>query len=575
MVKKSGSIWSEENYGGKEYDRLGNFPPKLLLDDSIAQHIIKISSEDEILKNQDSIIIAELFAGRAPISRILKKESKLSFKCHAFDMNEGMRGRKAITWVDHYNSCFDATKVELADSEIEKYDWVVIENGLYATTISDNGTRPFTSQEAKVFRTIALQKAFSMLKPGGYLILSEPLKTSSDFGINAIYNFLQKDIEARKLLNTNLKSFVGVIWEYLFEYIMSRRNNNGSSMIDVLKRNKKFISKTDLLTHKEILEVLKSMGHSERIILSKDDDYLGSNGTYLLRKRLENNIQNKISQMLSKPISLDYPVHDEILITIGKFRRKVYLETNATNYLPIIDKYDKKSSGRTIVFFKKHNIGLAAVATLQPRHKIGLDIESIMKPINHNNFYEGLIQSLIKDSEKVRKAIQTNKKEFNIAELRRLAADNLSRTELIKFLNFLWMDFTSYSKVNEIDIVLFISDEKRLRVFNKCNKINPAEFKVVKDFDLIRTGEKHQTMMVAASSYFFGSWEELKKEKILNDYEIVNIQKLKTKLQTGKNWREIAENVENSVDVISSIHKLIEQAPSNINLYYSDYLMSE
>jgi len=36
MVTKSGSIWSEENYGGKEYDRLENFPPKMLLDDSIA-----------------------------------------------------------------------------------------------------------------------------------------------------------------------------------------------------------------------------------------------------------------------------------------------------------------------------------------------------------------------------------------------------------------------------------------------------------------------------------------------------------------------------------------------------------
>jgi hypothetical protein len=574
-VNKETSVWSQENYGGIEYDRLADFPPKVLLDYTIANHIIETSKDYMEFENGEPIRVAELFAGRAPISRTLKEMNELNFECHAFDKNEDMRGENPLEWVESYQTSFDASEIHLEESEKEKYDWVVIENGLYATSISEDGTRKYTKKEAEILRTIALQKAMNMLKPGGFLVISDALDNTSNFGLKRIKTFLQRDVEARRVLKKNEKGVTEVVWEYVTEHLKKSKNgdNNKASMIDVLKRNREFVAKAQLFTHEENLDLFRRLGMNERVLFSQANDYLGSNGTYILRKLSDIESQDHLPNQLGEPISLKYPVHEKLLDLIGRFRRKVYKETKATDNLPIIDKYDRKKDGMTIIYPNKNHIGLTAVATLQPNDKeIGLDVEDLMLPEGKNKFYQALEEFLYNDSEKVKAAMDKGRK-ISFAEVRRLAADDLPRSDLMIFIGDLWRRFTSYARKEKIDIVLFISDEKRLRIFNHINRNGGAQFKKVEGFDLDREDEELQTMMVSASNYFFGTWEKLEKEGILNDKDISNINNLKSVILNGNSWRETANQLDNSKDIIRSVEKMLYNAPSNVSLYYTDHSM--
>jgi len=260
------SVWKQENYAGIEYDRLGDFPPKILLDYTIANHITQISKDSMMdFENGESLKVAELFAGRAPISRTLKQMGQLNFECHAYDKNEDMKGDNSLEWVESYNTEFDATEISIEESEKEQYDWVVIENGLYATSISEDGTRKYTKREAEILRTIALQKAMSMLKPGGFLIISDALDNTSNFGLKRIKTFLQRDVEARRVLKKDEKGVSSIVWEYVTEHLKkSSSGDKKASMIDVLKRNREFVAKAQLFTHEENIDLFRRLGLNER-----------------------------------------------------------------------------------------------------------------------------------------------------------------------------------------------------------------------------------------------------------------------------------------------------------------------
>ena len=575
QIENESSVWNKENYGGIEYDRLTDFPPKILLDYNLANHIIETSKDYMEFENGEPIMVAELFAGRAPISRTLKERGELNFQCHAFDNNEDMRGQNSLEWVESYQTDFDASEIDLDEREKEKYDWVVIENGLYATSISEDGTPKYTKREAEILRTIALQKAMTMLKPGGFLIISDALDNTGNFGLKRIKTFLQRDVEARKVLKRNEKGVTEVVWEYVTEHIKKSTGGDKkkASMIDVLKRNREFVAKAQLFTHEENLDLFRRLGLNERVLFSQANDYLGSNGTYILRKLSDIESQEDLPNQLGEAITLKYPVHEKLLNLIGRFRRKVYKETKATDNLPIIDEFDRKEDGMTIVYPNKNHIGLTAVASLQPNDKeIGLDVESLMIPKNSKDFYKTLEEFLYGDSKKVKAALDKGK-EISFGEVRRLAADDLPRSDLIIFIGDLWRRFTSYARKEKIDIVLFISDDKRLRIFNRINHDSGAQFKIVEGFDLDRENEELQTMMVSASNYFFGSWEELEREQILTKEDIANINKLKSVILNGNSWRETANQLDKSEDIINSVEKLLHNAPSNVNLYYTDHPM--
>lgn len=568
---ETNSVWKEDVYAGTEYDRLEDFPPKIQLDYSLANNVVEISKAFMEIDKDESIKLAELFAGRAPISKTLKQQGAINFECHAFDLNEDMMGKTIPNWIDSYDTSFDATEINIDCEQIEKYDWVVIENGLYATTISEDGTRKYTKHEAEILRTIALQKAMTMLKPGGFLIISDPLNNTSNFGLKRIKTFLQKDVEARRVLKRDEKGVLSVAWEYVNEHL-GKGKSNKSTMIDVLKRNREFVAKAQLFTHEENLELFNKLGLNERLLYSNENDYLGSNGTYVLRKLSSIDSQFELPNEWGEAISLKYPIHEKLLTLIGSFRRRVYKETNATDNLPIIDDYDRKEEGITMVYPNRNNTGFVAAATLQPKGKIGLDVETLMVPKTEKDFYTQLTKFIYQDSLKVREAMKQGKV-ITFAEVRRLAADNLPRTELITFIGDLWRRFTSYCKKRDLNIVLFVSDEKRLKLFNHINRNGGAQFKKVEGVDLKRDSEELQTMMISASNYFFGDWEKLKRENILSEMDVYFIEKLKSEIRNGDDWRSIALNLDDSNEIIKSVEKLLEKAPSNVNLYYTDHPM--
>ena len=568
------SVWGKDTYGGIEYDRLGEFPPKKLLDRRIAEYIIEISRDSMGFENGESIKVAELFAARAPISRTLKEMNQLNFECHAFDNNEDMKGNNPLDWLDSYNTDFDASEISIEEHEKEKFDWVIIENGLYATSISEDGTRKYTKREAEILRTIALQKAMSMLKPGGFLIISDALDKTSNFGLKRIMTFLQKDVEARRVLKEDEKGKTRIIWKYITEHLMKSVNGNKrASMIDVLKRNREFVAKAQLFTHEENLDLFRRLGLNERILISQANDYLGSNGTYILRKLSDIETQDHLPNQLGEPIALKYPIHEKLLELIGRFRRDIYKKTKQTNNLPIIDEFDRKEDGMTLVYPQKNHIGLIAAATIQPKDsEIGLDAEGLMIPENNSGFYNALLEYIYKDSKKVQKAIDKEHK-IRFGEVRRLAADSLLDSEIEIFIGDLWRRFTSYSRKRGIDIVLFVSDEKRLKLFNYFNKNGGTQFRKVEGFDLDRKNEDLQTMMISASNYFFGEWENLVKNQFVNEKDVENINKLQNAFTNGDNWRTIVNQLEDPENIIASVEKLLKNAPSNVNLYYTDHAM--
>jgi hypothetical protein len=57
--------------------------------------------------------------------------------------------------------------------------------------------------------------------------------------------------------------------------------------------------------------------------------------------------------------------------------------------------------------------------------------------------------------------------------------------------------------------VLFVSDENRLRLFNRINANGGAQFSKVEGFALSPADAGVETMVISASDYFFGPLEPL------------------------------------------------------------------
>jgi hypothetical protein len=560
------SVWDKHNYGGVEYDRLADFPPKRLLDVSLVERVIEISRRACDAAPVEPIRVAELFAGRAPVSRLLADCQDLRFRCTAFDKNPAMQGSSAPPWVARYEAEFDVVHDRLPAADAGRYDWVVMENGLYAATLSPPGTPPYTSSEAWLMRVFALQKAQALLKPSGYLLVSDALSLTSNFGLKRIRTFLQSDVDARKALNMDQKTMLGVFWSYLMEHIRSRGDSQAASMIDVLKRNKAIMSKVQLLTFEATCQLFEGMGF--RILDSRADDYLGSNGTFLLQK-----IGRDSSDGDSvPPIVLEHPIHEEVLRGIGAFRQRVYRATCAADCLPLMDDYDQKGQGISVVYPRRVKPGLAAAASLHVRDEVlGLDAENLMKPVSGRPFCDALLSFLVENSEKVRCAVQAGQT-IRFSEVRRLAADGLSRHTLASVIRDLCHQFTSYEG-HGIAIVLFVSDEKRLRLFNRINADGGAQFRKVAGFVLAPKDVEVETMMIAASDYFFGPLERLLETGLFDEDELERIQQLKSALVVGESWREAAEALDHPARVIRAVEKFLDRAPGKVNLYFTDHAM--
>jgi SAM-dependent methyltransferase len=544
ITEEKTNVWSHDEYAGV-YSRLETFAPKELHDKEIVDLVHRLVERDGLVE-EDKVMVAEVGAGPAPISRLLNQNG---YECKAFDLNPDM---SSVDFPVSYENGFDLTSPEISEEDKGKYDVVVMENVWYATTLSPEGTRKYTQEEAQILRLTALKKAASLLRPGGFMILSDPMKQTENFGLKRIWNFLEFDQKARLSMHQEGKTIGGIMLEYMKD----------PQIKEILKRNKNLMKKAVLLNEEKVKELIISTGMFDEIVYSQPETYLGSNLTMALRRNgLELN-ESDIS-MLGTPIVLKGKVHENILSWIGKFRRKVYSQSETTDNLPEVDNFDLKE-GVVVVYPSKNKLGLAAVATLQPSGDIGLDAEELMVP-QEGEFYNYLAKKIAEKSPVVKKALERGE-DIEFAEIRRLAADNLGRGDAKKFLNSLCEIFKEYAWEKDIGIVLFMSDDKRFRLFNLSN--SEVQFQKVEGFALDRKDEHLQTMMISAANYFFKDWESY-----LNGDEIVLVNQLRKLLVNGDTWLEIIKDHPQKAEIEIAVKKILNSSQDNVSVYYTDYSM--
>lgn len=541
---KEEGFWTEEKYAGKEYDLLKDYPPKTLLDKSIASFILEIS--DELGK----IEVAELGAGRAPISKLLSNDP--SIKCKAFDKNPDMAGTDQ-NLLPEYDKNFDLRSPQIREDEIGRYDVVVMENSLYTVTIPEKGTdRVYTDQEAELLRNIAIKKAASMLKPGGYLILSEPHKTSGSFSLKRIWEFLSRDKKARDTLSFNKKNVPSIAIDYL----------SNKEMTSLLKRNQQLMARTNLETAEGIKGSFSRTGLFEEPQYWDEKSYLGSNVTAIFQRNSKPLASEEEPTELGDPVVLLGNIHPDLLQVLGQFRRKIYKKTNTTDNLPIVDEYDKKD-GVVIVFPARNKLDFAAVATMQPEG-IGFDSEELMFS-EDGAFKEQLDKKIIDQSSKAKDFFEKNGF-LNYGEIRRLAIDNLTREGIKTFMTTIANKFFEYAKDKNMQIVLFLSEEDRAKFFNRTNGL--AEFHPLEGFKLNREDPALQTMEICAKDYFF-KWQGL-----LTQEEIGLFDEARRMITNGHTWEEVIEGKPKEKEYRDVIEKILKGAEDNVAIRYTDYPIS-
>jgi len=532
------TLWADGGYS-KVYPRLENFTPKEKLNKEIADLICEFAKQEGL--SEGEITVAEVGAGPAPISRLLVEKG---ISCKAFDVNPNMSIGDEIF---DYDRDFDLLSHEVLDEDKGKYDFVVMVNVWYATTLPPKGTKKYTEEEAQVLRITSLKKAGSLLKPGGYFVLSDPLKANENLGWKRILDILDFDKKAR----LQLKGEDTTIHRIALEYIKDPK------MLKILRINRDIMKNSVLLTDDGLEDIIKSVGLFERKVYENPKDYLGTNMTVVLRRN-GFKCTSVNPPVLMAPVLLQGKAHENILSKIGQFRRKAYAQAGATESLPEVDKYDLKS-GVVALYLDENSFDIAAVATLQPCADVGLEIEELMKP-EDGDFYE---QLSIKVADKVPfvKGLLDSGKDINYAEIRRLAAIDLDLKELKKLLSSLDLIFREYCVSNDVDVVLFISDPKRFRMFNLFKR--GEKFAKVDGFFLNRGNETAQTVLLYGADYFFKDWKEL-----LNDDEALLFDELRKLLKNDVNWKTAIKNHPKEEYFRKVAWKVLSEAEDNVSLYF-------
>lgn len=539
MNNSGENIWNEYS---NEYSWVESFPPKEKHDEEIAFLVKDLLERDGL--ERDEINVAEVGAGFAPISKRLEKEG---YNCKAFDANPEMTSKEEGGFV--YDKNFDLTRPEISEEEKGKYDVVVMENAWYATTLSPEGTRKYTEDEAKLMRLTSLKKASALLRPGGFLVISDPLKSTEGFGLKNIYSFLQLDKEARRELYNENKSIPQIVIQYLKD----------PRVKEVFKRNKDIMKKAVLMEEKEVDEMIEASGLFDEVVCKEPNTYLGDNITMALRRNgleLEGNEKAK----LGETVVLEGHVHEEILDWIGDFRRKIYARSKTQTNLPKVDKFDLKK-GVLVTFFGKDRLGLSAAGTLQPVGETGLELEELMYLEKNGGFYNFLSETLAKKSPAIRKKLDSGE-EISYAEVRRLAMDNLGLEGSKKCLKTFSSCLREYCSKEGVDVVLFISDEKKAKMFNAFVDEN---FVKAGDFHLNREDENSQTVMLTGADYFLKDWRSY-----LEEEEVGLMGELQKLLVNGRPWRKVIENHPMKSEIESTVQKLFANAPENVFLYAAD-----
>ncbi len=551
MEKETKEKWGDSLKYPEIYHKLETFAPKAILNEQVVDAIVAYKEREY---QEDIINIAELGAGPAPISKILTSLDPENYKCKAFDINPNMRNSRGFPF--EYDFSFDLIDPSLDPNDLGKYDVVVLENVLYATSMSPDNSPKYTPQEANLMKLAALKKAAAMLKPYGILIITDPLEKTEDFGVSRIIEFLQIEKDSMEKLTGEDHSLMHVFL----------KNLTDKDMRKMLSINKKIMAKAVLSSEDSMKNMIQYTDLFYPPMYWDPNTYLGSNLTAILRRNEESIVlDSSESTTMNRPMNFEGKIHSKVLHRIGDFRKRVYAETNATNNLPEVDIYDRKKESIVAVYPSKNKLGIGATATLQQRGFIGLDIEHLMQG-EKRDFYNDLLREIRIKSSKVEEKLSVGGN-IQFAEIRRLAADNLSLSEFLTFFQSLCDTFFNYGKRNSIDVVLFVSDDKRAKAFNLANK--KVEFKKLEGFKLNRESEDFQTMMICAANYFFKDWE-----RVLSPEEAQYIRNLSLLVSNGYTWTEVIKGRENEDQYRVAVKKLLEEAEDNVSIFFTDYPMN-
>jgi SAM-dependent methyltransferase len=515
--RTSKDTWKREEYAGELYDTVENYAVKRLFDEQLYQLIAHNITGKLVDYNTDGRkpVILEAGAGRAPISKKFL-ENFYGIDCVATDKYPDMAGN-----TNNPNSNLPYLIRDLTDplglDMADGMDVAVMQNSWYAVTLPSEGTRKYTEQEALMLRQMALANLASVIQEGGQLVISDPLKSAKQLGFGGISNFIQKEKEARQLLNGANASNKSILMN-----LLNKKNK------DILSKNKKLTNRSHLFNSKdELIKFVTSTGLFELEYVADDINYIGHNATVVFR-RTEKAAGKTVKPEQLETIVYDEKIHPDILEKIGKFRNKMYGNANVNKNVPIVDNYDVKNKGRVVCIRGKDIPDFALVATMQQPGRIGLELEQLMNSSeNGKGLQRSLIEAVAKEDAFINEKLSKGKK-IKIAEIRRLASSLPKQFNMDDYSNLFQIldeNFGKYANEENINIVFYLADSIRKEMFNDANPRH--KFRKLEGFKLNKEDIEAQTTIISGADYFLGR----KWMKLLSEDEVELIQAVRNNYQ--------------------------------------------
>lgn len=534
------SAWTKEEYAAETYDCVSNTATKRMLDLQIAHRIL---TNTETLENPQ---IIEFAAGPAPVSKILRS---FGYNCTAFEKNPDMTRSNNIHYT--YGDLCSLSGI----STKEKYDAGTCINGWYAVTSVNENEQPLTEQEALFMRAFALKNMAMAIKPGGTLIISDPLASANDLDSSGVAKYILRELSNQRKLSRFPE----------LPFFKTLSNLSNPQMQEALKINRALTKNCHFFrTTQEMIDFVKSTDLFEEEIRAEEGKYIGHNTTLTLKRKSSESESTETSVRIFKG-----KIHRSVLETIGHFRKKAYAQGNVNPNLPLTDIYDTKEEGIVIVVDNKKGESAMLTATMQQPGQIGLEMSDLMK--DNENPNGDFVQSLLINASRVSPLIfQALEKGQSVrtAEIRRVASggENNLKDSKTAF-GILYEEMKKYASEEDITLITMVTTPQKAKLFNWALN-GKTKFELLPGYSIRRDTSEAQTLLISGSDYFLDNWESKLEPK-----QVDLIKQLKENIQNGDTWEKTLKSNPwlDTKECREAIDELIQNAPDGINLYYTVY----
>lgn len=526
-------VWQE--YGEEEYLNVESSSAKKALDNEIAVEIYKTVQE-----SNPPAIIGEFGCGPAPISKKLIKFNEAwgedLFKTVGFDISSGMINH--IPENKNFSfEVFDISNPFASRKYLENngplLDVAVLENAWYATTTGIGNEK----EESSYRRLVALQNAWSLLEDDGVLIITDPTSETKDLNFkNTLQGFTNEISSALKR----------------GEVTKSIKNIANPKTRELIKRNKEEILPTSsLLSHREMVEAIKNSGLFE-ILKVKENDYMGNNSTFILRKinqpKMRVNGTFILKTLESKACNL-----------IADFRRDNYSE----KVNPIVTGIDEQDFA--------HKESYTAISTLKGTYLPGAIATFDLEDDYDNDSWE-FSELFDLDNDLISIIVPDNRK---TAEIRRLGTIGVYGDEYqllgghstVNLIDRMYKE----AQIRDVGILFYTATPDRLKLFNAMlKKLDIDQFIEVPGASLDRNKDSNLKTFLAGSKYFFT--EEGNRNIDSND-SLNQLRKYLVDNKTNSLEEAVSElwnkQKKEKLNEIRTLLNNSRKFPSNASLYFS------